>query len=64
MRSWGHEITLREQEVSDVSLETFYVFDKERPDKFPPAYDLPWAPAAAAGFLIFSKLPDRQARIR
>jgi hypothetical protein len=30
------EITLREQEVSDVSLATFYVFDKERPDTFRP----------------------------
>jgi hypothetical protein len=26
----GHEITLREEEVADVSLATFYVFDKER----------------------------------
>jgi hypothetical protein len=25
----GHEITLREEEVVDVSLATFYVFDKE-----------------------------------
>jgi hypothetical protein len=25
----GHEITLREEEVTDVSLATFYVFDKE-----------------------------------
>jgi len=25
----GHEITLREEEVADVSLATFYVFDKE-----------------------------------
>ena len=25
----GHEITLREEEISDVSLATFYVFDKE-----------------------------------
>jgi hypothetical protein len=30
----SHEITLREQEVSDVSLVTFYIFDKERPDNF------------------------------
>jgi hypothetical protein len=28
-------VSLREQEVSDISLVTFYVFDKERPDKFP-----------------------------
>jgi hypothetical protein len=26
-------LSLREQEVSDVSLVTFYAFDKERPDK-------------------------------
>ena len=25
----GHEITLGEEEISDVSLATFYVFDKE-----------------------------------
>jgi hypothetical protein len=45
----SHEITLREEEVSDVSLATFYVFDKENPGTFRPAYVLPWAPAAAAG---------------
>jgi hypothetical protein len=28
----SHQITLREEEVSDVSLATFYVFDKENPD--------------------------------
>ena len=27
----GHEITLGEEEISDVSLATFYVFDKENP---------------------------------
>ncbi len=26
----GHEITLGEEEISDVSLATFYVFDKEK----------------------------------
>jgi hypothetical protein len=30
----SHEITLREEEVSDVSLATFYVFDKENPGTF------------------------------
>ena len=30
----GHEITLREEEISDVSLATFYVFDKERAGAF------------------------------
>jgi hypothetical protein len=32
----SHEITLREEEVSDVSLATFYVFDKENPGTFRP----------------------------
>src|SRR6516165_7484681 len=27
----GHEITLGEEEISDVSLATFYVFDNENP---------------------------------
>src|SRR5262245_52001698 len=27
----SHEITLGEEEISDVSLATFYVFDKENP---------------------------------
>jgi len=30
-RSPDHQITLNEEEVSDVSLGTFYVFDKETP---------------------------------
>ena len=30
----GHEITLREEEISDVSLATFYVFNKERAKAF------------------------------
>src|SRR5215467_14898198 len=29
----GHEITLGEEEISDVSLATFYVFDKENAGK-------------------------------
>jgi hypothetical protein len=32
----SYEITLREEEVSDVSLATFYVFDKENPGTFRP----------------------------
>ena len=34
----SHEFTLSEEEVSDVSLATFYVFDKERAS--PPAFTL------------------------
>jgi hypothetical protein len=30
----GHEITPREEEISDVSLATFYVFNKERAKAF------------------------------
>ena len=30
----GHEIALREEQVSDVSLATFYVFGKENPGTF------------------------------
>ena len=30
----SHKITLREEDVSDVSLATFYVFDKENPGTF------------------------------
>jgi hypothetical protein len=32
----GHEIILREDEIFDVSLATFYVFDKERAGAFRP----------------------------
>jgi hypothetical protein len=32
----SHEITLREEEVPDVSLATFYLFDKENPGTFRP----------------------------
>ena len=31
----SHEITLGEEEISDVSLATFYVFDKENPWNIP-----------------------------
>ena len=34
----SHELTLSDEEVSDVSLATFYVFDKERAG--PPAFTL------------------------
>jgi hypothetical protein len=30
----SHEIVLREDEIFDVSLATFYVFDKEKPGAF------------------------------
>ena len=30
----SHEISLREEEIFDVSLATFYVFDKEKPETF------------------------------
>jgi hypothetical protein len=36
----SHEITLAEEEVSDVSLATFYVFDKENRGIFPPGVQL------------------------
>jgi hypothetical protein len=36
----GHEITLREEEVADVSLATFYVFDKENAGPFRPGIRL------------------------
>ena len=32
----SHEIALREEQVSDVSLATFYVFGKENPAHIPP----------------------------
>ena len=34
----GHEILLAEEEISDVSLATFYVFDKESTATFRPQY--------------------------
>jgi hypothetical protein len=36
----SHEITLREEEVSDVSLATFYVFNKENAGAFRPGMRL------------------------
>ena len=30
----GHEVTLRDEEIADVSLATFYVFNKERAKAF------------------------------
>jgi hypothetical protein len=36
----AHEITLGEEEISDVSLATFYVFDKENPRTFSPSIRL------------------------
>ena len=41
------EITFYEEEISDVSLATFYVFDKENVGTSKPAYDLPAAAAEA-----------------
>jgi hypothetical protein len=36
----SHEITFGEEEIADVSLATFYVFDKENVEHPSPAYDL------------------------
>ena len=36
----SHEITLREEQVSDASLATFYVFGKEKPGTFRPGVRL------------------------
>jgi hypothetical protein len=36
----GHEITLGEEEISDVSLATFYVFDKENSQTYRPLLQL------------------------
>ena len=36
----SHEITLREEEISDVSLATFYVVDKEKAGTFRPGLRL------------------------
>ena len=45
----GHEITLGEEEISDVTLATFYVFDKENAGTSGPTYNLPEAATAATG---------------
>ena len=43
----SHEITLSEEEISDVSLATFYVFDKKTPEHSGRAYyGWPWAAGA------------------
>ena len=47
-QSQSHEIFLGEEEISDVSLATFYVFDKENAGAPPLAQQLRLAPAAAA----------------
>ena len=44
----SHEITLAEEEISDVSLATFYVFDKETPEHSGPTCNLLEAAAAEA----------------
>jgi hypothetical protein len=36
----SHEITLGEEEIADVGLATFYVFDKENPGTFRPGVRL------------------------
>ena len=43
----AHEITLGEEEISDVTLATFYVFDKENP-RAHPAYNSSDTEAATA----------------
>jgi hypothetical protein len=43
----SHEITFGEEEIADVSLATFYVFDKENGTS-EPAYKLPGEAATAA----------------
>ena len=43
----SHEITLREEEVSDVSLATFYAVNKEKAGTFRPRIRFAWAAAAA-----------------
>ena len=39
-RHASHEITFGEEEIADVSLATFYVFDKENPRTFSPGVRL------------------------
>jgi hypothetical protein len=45
----GHEITLREEEVADVSLATFYVFDKENAGPFRPGARLAMGAGGCGG---------------
>jgi hypothetical protein len=44
--SQNHEIFLGEEEISDVSLATFYVFDKENAGPPPLSQKLSWPPDA------------------
>ena len=43
-----HEIHLGEEEISDISLATFYVFDKENAGTLRPGVQLAWRAAEAA----------------
>ena len=45
----SHEITLGEEEIFDVSLTTFYVFDKETAGTFPPGVQLARACGCGCG---------------
>src|SRR5215468_2260894 len=45
----GHEITFGEEEISDVSLATFYVFDKENAVKPQLGEKLAWACRCGCG---------------
>ena len=45
----SHEITLSEEEISDVSLATFYVFDKENAGAFRPGVRLAMGAGGCAG---------------
>ena len=44
----AHEITLGEEEISDVSLATFYVFERKTSERPSPAYNLSGTEAATA----------------
>jgi hypothetical protein len=48
----GHEITLGEEEISDVSLATFYVFDKENPQTSWPRIQLQLAHGGGAAAAV------------
>ena len=45
----GHEITLGEEEISDVSLATFYVFDKENPEAARGGVQVAWRGCGRCG---------------
>ena len=53
----SHEITLSEEEVSDVSLATFYVFEKEIPHWPHTAYNLLEAGVAAVTAVVVAVTP-------